>query len=440
MKWAIAIVVCSATLWFARPTDALARPRVVALEFSGPAARTLRLRAIRALRRVRWVPLARVKQTARQLDVSLDEREGRAAVARKLRVAAFISGGLRRVGRRWQAEIIVIRLDGAEPVRVTGTNRRASRAISAAHYRLRKQAIAALRDARPPAPSVVKAAPPVSKPRPAAAVSAIAPSTAMTVPHVHRTSPRRLQPDAATSRSHLLDAERGPARLELTTSGVALSRSLTYTDDIMDSLRTYKLPTGAAARLAAEWYLQRYIGLDARVQRSFGIEAAHADGTRFASTSLEYVLGTRLRLPSSRFELGLSAGYGAHSFTIEGNSAMSAGVPDTNYSFVRAGADVRVPLGAKLRVIAAAAYRHLLGTGELESADWFPRVSGAGVDGSVTLGYRLSAAVELALAASLRRYFFAMNPEPGDPNIAGGAVDQLISVSFGLIWRLEDVR
>ncbi|MBL9016862.1 MAG: hypothetical protein JNL83_21925, partial [Myxococcales bacterium] len=31
----------------------------------------------------------------------------------------------------------------------------------------------------------------------------------------------------------------------------------------------------------------------------------------------------------------------------------------------------------------------------------------------------------------LRRYFFAMNPEPGDPWIAGGATDQYFGGAIG---------
>ncbi len=414
----------------AASAQAKPRPRVVALDFDGPGAKSLRLRTIRSMRRVRWVPLAKARATASQLGVSLQDDAGRLAVARKLRVSAYLSGGVTRKGRRWRAVIRVTRTVGSKSTRFVGSSRRRYRAVRTAGYRLYRVSRRLLRGAVAPEPAVATPAP-VKRPVPKRVVRDDAPT-----PDARPVVARRARPTLPS----VLDATSGLPRWEISAAGLALSRTLTYTDDVMDSLRTFKLPSGPAAKLAVEWYPYANLGLETRVQRSFGIEASNADGTRFASATLEYVLGSRARATIGGVELGVCGGIGAHSFSIDGDDTMSSGIPDTNYTFVRGGIDAKFNVRPKLRVTLGGAYRHLLGTGELESSEWFPRLTGAGIDGRVALGYRLSRKLDVAVAASLRRYFFSMNPEPGDAQIAGGAVDQLISVSIGLVWRLEDVR
>ena len=68
---------------------------------------------------------------------------------------------------------------------------------------------------------------------------------------------------------------------------------------------------------------------------------------------------------------------------------------------------------------------------ELSGNAWFPRATGNGLDAGA--GITLQATPWLAFHArvDLRRYFFAMNPEPGDMWIAGGATDQYFGGAIG---------
>ncbi|KAB2899572.1 MAG: hypothetical protein F9K40_10150 [Kofleriaceae bacterium] len=84
----------------------------------------------------------------------------------------------------------------------------------------------------------------------------------------------------------------------------------------------------------------------------------------------------------------------------------------------------------KWTLLVRGGWRHLLGVGELE--DWFPRQTGNGLDASVGAAIGLTRWLGAYARAEVRHYFFAMNPEPGDENIAGGAVDTFLGGSIGL--------
>src|SRR5690606_17903998 len=110
-------------------------------------------------------------------------------------------------------------------------------------------------------------------------------------------------------------------------------------------------------------------------------------------------------------------------------------IPSVSYQYVRGGVSLAYPITDRLAVRAGLAWRHLLGTGEFQSDEWFPRVTGAGVDSALGITYDLFSGLSAHLSADLRRYFFAMNPEVGDELIVGGAIDQYLSMSLGLGWR-----
>ena len=63
---------------------------------------------------------------------------------------------------------------------------------------------------------------------------------------------------------------------------------------------------------------------------------------------------------------------------------------------------------------------------------WFPRATGAGLDAGAMLTFHAKPWLELYARVDLRRYFFAMNPEVGDPWIAGGATDQYVGGALGI--------
>jgi hypothetical protein len=50
-------------------------------------------------------------------------------------------------------------------------------------------------------------------------------------------------------------------------------------------------------------------------------------------------------------------------------------------------------------------------------------------------GYALGSSLEADVSLGLRRYGWDMKVLPGDTLIAGGAIDQYLSVTVGLVYR-----
>jgi hypothetical protein len=78
--------------------------------------------------------------------------------------------------------------------------------------------------------------------------------------------------------------------------------------------------------------------------------------------------------------------------------------------------------------------------GAFETDEWFPQANGAAVEAGAFVGQSLSDAFELHGGLDFVRYFFSLNPEPGDRHIAGGALDQYLSLWAGVLWRWPDAR
>ncbi len=95
-----------------------------------------------------------------------------------------------------------------------------------------------------------------------------------------------------------------------------------------------------------------------------------------------------------------------------------------------------IPLGDALALELGGGYRHLFTTGELGSIDYFPRIRAAAAEGRIALDARLFGPVTAQAAAEYRRYFASMHVEPGDPLVAGGALDEYLGLSFAVGVRL----
>jgi len=85
-------------------------------------------------------------------------------------------------------------------------------------------------------------------------------------------------------------------------------------------------------------------------------------------------------------------------------------------------------------VHARLAYLAVTDAGEIGEDDWFPRLSVAGIEATLEAGYVLPDGLSLRLGVDLRRYFYSLNPEPGDAWIAGGALDQYVAGQLGAVW------
>jgi TolB-like protein len=233
-----------------------------------------------------------------------------------------------------------------------------------------------------------------------------------------------------------------PSPLEIGGGIRAFSRNFRYTDDLFDALRSYKLGVAPAAFVYARWYPLAHtqggplahLGLTGGYEQGFALASQAPDGSELGTSTREWWLGLRYRIPIDLHELGVVVTYGKHSFEID-DDPNDPFVPDVGYSWVRLGVDgrvrvSRVVLGAQL------GYRHLTGTGELGSETWFPNLSGGALDAGLLAGYEILDGLDLLAGFDFRRYFFSMGSEPGDARVAGGALDEYIAGWGGLAFRL----
>ena len=77
--------------------------------------------------------------------------------------------------------------------------------------------------------------------------------------------------------------------------------------------------------------------------------------------------------------------------------------------------------------------------GRLDDADWFPRSSTSGVEVGGRVAWRFDPWVGVALSLSHARFISALSPEPGDPRIVGGALDEWTRGSAALVIYVPGV-
>jgi hypothetical protein len=161
------------------------------------------------------------------------------------------------------------------------------------------------------------------------------------------------------------------------------------------------------------------------------------DETAFPTESSEWAIGGRVRQPLAGINLLFEADVGSQRFKIGDSYAMEKpDIPSVRYRYLRGGASTTFPVAGGMSVGIRAGYRYVMSAGEIEQDEFFPRLSVGGVDGALWLAYDLGAHWQVYLGADIERYFYSMNPEPGDPLVAGGAIDQFIGGRFGLAYRL----
>ena len=108
-------------------------------------------------------------------------------------------------------------------------------------------------------------------------------------------------------------------------------------------------------------------------------------------------------------------------FTFDGALGGGAELPSVGYRFVRPGVDTAIarPSGDH-----TASSIRSLGT------------SCAGVDASVGLAWPIARHLDLSFELAYTRFFYSLDPQPGDANVAGGALDEMARASLALGYRL----
>lgn len=267
------------------------------------------------------------------------------------------------------------------------------------------------------------------------------------LPLLERTERRRFSPeeleDEAPEEAAPKSESSGPrpSPLEATLGLRAGTRNFRYADDRFGALRAYKMGLTPAAFVAARWYpaahfekgAVAHVGISAAYEQAFLIKS-QVNGESYDTTAREWMLGVRGRLPLDDLELGAELDLGEHSFNVDDDPNLPF-VPDVAYRFIRLGVDARYRSGS-ISVGGNFAYRHVTDSGAIATDAWFPRLDVAGLDTGLYAGYSIGSDFELLAGVLYRRYWFKMNPEPGDRFVAGGALDSYISGFLGVGYRL----
>ncbi len=240
-----------------------------------------------------------------------------------------------------------------------------------------------------------------------------------------------------------------PAALELVVGVGGAHRSLSYNDyrETPQTLAPYSLPMGPEARLAFELYPGAFgtsgfaanIGLIGQLGYGFGVKSkASMGGSQLPTQFMDFAVGLKLRIPLGMVAPHVSASYAQQAFQLNNQNAATTGppVPAVGYKMIRAGAGARFAFTPMIDLDIGAAFLLLTDVGQIRSLYW-PHTTGSGIEGTLSLGFRLTNLIGLRAGVDYRRYGLAFNWRSGEMYQAGGALDQFITVWGGVSVTLD---
>jgi hypothetical protein len=188
----------------------------------------------------------------------------------------------------------------------------------------------------------------------------------------------------------------------------------------------------------------RDLGIEVGYAVAVGVDATSSDGRTFGTSWNRLLVGLRYRIRTSDAEgsmIGLGFGYGRTAFAVEPEdeaaTSIAGEVATVDYEYLRLAGDLRIPIGP-VSLLADVAYLAVVSAGEVYER-FTPANRGTQGDASIGgvqlaagLGIELTAGVELTAVFDYYRFFYAFSPEPGDQYVAGGALDQIFGVRFGV--------
>jgi hypothetical protein len=219
------------------------------------------------------------------------------------------------------------------------------------------------------------------------------------------------------------------------------SRHFSYVDRLTATLRPYDLFAAPVPSLTAEFYplartrmvVLNGLGITGDYGHAVGLSSADAGGTRVVTSWHNFDVGLRERIDLHQILLGVDLGFGAIDFHFDNPAGATAVLPSVSYRFLRFGLDLRAPFGA-FSLFGGGSYLKVLSTGG--EGDLFPRESVGGVDARLGGAYSFGQGFELSVGLGYTRFFYSMNPQPGDANVAGGALDEMARLSLGFAYLL----
>ena len=224
----------------------------------------------------------------------------------------------------------------------------------------------------------------------------------------------------------------------------SLRRTYHYRDDLFEQLIEHRLSFAPAYTFEAQWFPFTHrsswlvdTGISAVGFLSPGLSATQND-VNFPSSMWDGKVGVRHHRALASATLMIDAHYGRHVFSIGDTDSLTKPLlPSVKYQYAEIGVGGEVPVVSQLSLVVNVGYRFLFGLGEVKSQSYFPRASAMGVLARAALRYPLLATWDLSLGARLVRYGFDLKPEPGDPLIAGGAVDQTVNIVATLGYQFR---
>jgi hypothetical protein len=215
-------------------------------------------------------------------------------------------------------------------------------------------------------------------------------------------------------------------------------RSLAYRDAVTSTLGDYQLSGAPMADLQLSFFPARlvsdgwasWLGLVARALLALSTPTRDQAGGQLKSRYDAFHVGLRARVPVGRHAVSVFSGYAVSHFTVTPQTAsFTSPTPSVDYRSIRSGLGGELSLSESTRLGLDAAYLSYLEVGEI--GRWFPRATAGGIELGVFGTYAITSAIQARVSAAYQRTFFDFHARPGDKNIAGGALDQYLSLSLG---------
>lgn len=225
-------------------------------------------------------------------------------------------------------------------------------------------------------------------------------------------------------------------------------RSFSYSDPVTLNLRPYDVFGVPGIIVGGEIYpgattgitgLQD-VGVSLSYMHALGLSSQTADGRYLFGTSWNrFHLGLRYRLRFGERDddpvvLNLDGRFGFLNFSFEAEDENSAAIEDeigtVGYNFLRLGLDARLPIGSVFAFVPKFGYVGPLSGGEVY--DRFTEASLGAIDMGVGVAFMVAAGLEIRAGFDYLRFFSSFEPVVGDAYVAGGAVDEYMSLKLAL--------
>jgi hypothetical protein len=255
--------------------------------------------------------------------------------------------------------------------------------------------------------------------------------------------PRKHKKKKKTAAEEEPEAPTGSAgtALELAVGPRFIWRDLTWSPQV-PALRGYTVGHAPSIGALLAWYPAAHfrggwpsnIGVAASVEYTPGLVSETSDGSRYPTSESDYWAGARGRLIFGVAEASLTLGGGQQSFIFHSNGAGTprsnlSDLPDVQYTYARAGVDLRIALPANVSLRLGGGYRYVVSAGDtnylIQAPSYFPNSKFTAFDVMAGAGWRFLPVLEARAGIDLRRY--AMNAGTNTYNVIA-ATDQYFAV------------